>query len=173
MTNEEDGFRHKGYLLTVKIEFWYIGKTSFRFVKDGSTEFQQRIGRYTPFTERCIPDVKVGKKPSPSYVKAEEAKKILPLIQDQDWLVLLDEKGKRFDSIQFARQLEKWIQLSKKRIIFLVGGAWGFDQAVYQRADAKLSLSDMTFSHQLIRVLILEQLYRAFTIINNEKYHNA
>jgi len=157
----------------VKIEFWYIGKTSFRFVKEGSAEFQQRIARYTSFAERCISDVKVGKKPSAIYVKAEEAKKVMQHLQPQDFLVLLDENGKSFDSIKFAHQIEKWIQLSKKRIIFLVGGAWGFDQSIYHRADAQLSLSDMTFSHQLIRVLFLEQLYRAFTIINNEKYHNA
>lgn len=156
----------------MKIELWYIGKTAFPFIKEGIDEFSKRIGRYNSFSERCIPDVKSGKKVPPAKIKKAEADKILNQLKSDDLLVLLDEKGKTYRSIQFANQLSKWMMLSKKRIIFLIGGAWGFDQEVYDRADYKLSLSEMTFSHQLIRLIFVEQLYRAFTILKNEKYHN-
>lgn len=151
---------------------WYIGKTAFSFVKEGVAEFSKRINRYTGFSEVCIPDVKSGKNHPPTLIKKTEANKILSILKSDDLLILLDEKGKTYRSIEFAKQLNKWQLNSKKRIIFLIGGAWGFDESIYKRADAKLSLSDMTFSHQLIRLIFIEQLYRGFTILNNEKYHN-
>jgi len=156
----------------VKIELWYIGKTAFTFVKDGVAEFSKRINRYNKFSEVCIPDVKSGKNHPPALIKKAEGEKIMALLKPDDLLILLDEKGKTYRSVSFAKQLNQWQLSSKKRIIFLIGGAWGFDSPVYERANAKLSLSDMTYSHQLIRLIFLEQLYRGFTILNNEKYHN-
>lgn len=156
----------------MKIELWYIGKTSFPFVKEGIGEFSKRISRYNSFSERCIPDVKSGKKVPPTQIKKAEADKILAQLKSDDLLVLLDEHGKTYRSVKFANQLNSWMLSSKKRMIFLIGGAWGFDEQVHHRADFKLSLSDMTFSHQLIRLIFVEQLYRAFTILKNEKYHN-
>ncbi len=160
------------YLAAVKIELWYIGKTSFSFVKDGVSEFSKRINRYNGFAEVCIPDVKSGKNHPPVQIKKAESKKLLTSLKSTDLLILLDEKGKTYKSIAFANQLNQWLLSSKRRIVFLIGGAWGFDESIYTRADAKLSLSDMTFSHQLIRLIFTEQLYRGFTILNNEKYHN-
>ena len=157
----------------MKIELWYIGKTSFPFVQEGMQEFSKRIGRYNPFDEVCIPDVKSSKKNSPNYIKQEEAKKIITLLKSDDFLILLDEKGKAYDSLSFSRQFNKWLMISKKRLVFLIGGAWGFDSLIYNRANAQVRMSNMTFSHQLIRLIFLEQLYRAFTILNNEKYHNV
>jgi len=160
------------YLAEVKIELWYIGKTTFSFVKEGVSAFSKRINRYTGFSEVCIPDVKSGKSHPPALIKRGEAEKIEALLRPDDLLILLDERGKKYRSVAFAKQLNQWQLSSKKRIIFLIGGAWGFDEAIYKRADAKLSLSEMTFSHQLIRLIFVEQLYRGFSILNNEKYHN-
>lgn len=160
------------YIVEVKIEMWYIGKTSFAFVREGTAEFGKRINRYNGFQEVCIPDVKSGKNHPPAQIKKAEADKLLSLLKSDDFLILLDEKGKTYRSMAFSKQLNQWLLSSKKRIIFLIGGAWGFDQRIYYRANAKLSLSDMTFSHQLIRLIFVEQLYRAFSILNNEKYHN-
>lgn len=156
----------------MKIELWYIGKTAFSFVKEGVTEFSKRINRYNGFSEVCIPDVKSGKNHPPALIKRGEGEKIQALLRTDDLLILLDEKGKTYRSKAFAKQLNQWQLSSKKRIVFLIGGAWGFDDSIYNRADAKLSLSEMTFSHQLIRLIFIEQLYRGFTILNNEKYHN-
>lgn len=156
----------------MKVEFWVIGKTSFDFLKPGITEFEQRIKRYFPFQTRIIADVKVGKKEPPQSLKQKEGKKILQDLKSNDYLVLLDERGKAFTSVQFSVWLERSLQHSAKRIIFQVGGAYGFSNDVYQRANAQITLSKMTFSHQLIRLIFLEQLYRACTIMKNEPYHN-
>lgn len=156
----------------MKIELWYVGKNAFPFVEEGFKTFDKRIKRYNPFTVKCIPDVKSGKNISPAIIKTSESKKILSNLTSDDYLILLDENGKSYRSIEFSEQLNQWLQVSKKRLIFLIGGAFGFDQTIYDRSNERLSLSNMTFSHQMIRLIFMEQLYRGFTIIKNEKYHN-
>lgn len=157
----------------MKVEFWVIGKTSFDYLKPGIVTFERRIKRYIPFEVKVIPDIKVSKKEPSQSLKQKEGKRILEQIKPNDYLILLDERGKSLDSVKFANWLERSLQHSSKRIIFQVGGAYGFSEAVYTRANYKLTLSPMTFSHQLIRLIFLEQLYRAFTILNNEPYHNV
>lgn len=109
---------------------------------------------------------------SSSDVKLGESETILKRLGEKKTLILLDERGKRYDSIAFAKKLEHWQVNAREGIVFLIGGAHGFDEALYSRAQDKVSLSDMTFSHQLIRLIFLEQLYRAHTILRGEKYHN-
>lgn len=156
----------------MKVEFWVVGKTNFDFLKPGITTFEKRIKRYIPFEIKVLADIKVSKKEPPQSLKQKEGKKILQDIKPNDYLVLLDERGKQFTSVQFAQWMERSLQHSSKRLIFQVGGAYGFSEEVYKRANAQITLSKMTFSHQLIRLIFLEQLYRAFAILNNEPYHN-
>ena len=156
----------------MQIELWCIGKNSFDFVEKGVEEFASRLKHYTKFKILYFDDVKRGKKDSPLLVKDKEGKMILSKISDKDLLILLDEKGREIDSVKFSGFIENKMLHSSKKVIFLIGGAFGFSKNVYERANEKLSFSKMTFSHQLIRVCFVEQLYRAFTILKNEKYHN-
>ncbi len=157
----------------MQIELWVIGKNSFDFVEKGVKEFSSRLKHYTGFDIVYFNDVKRGKKDNPRLIKDKEGKMILSKISKNDILILLDERGRELDSVKFSVFLENKMLYSTKKIVFLIGGAFGFSKKIYERADEKLSLSKMTFSHQLIRVCFVEQLYRAFTIIRNEKYHNA
>ncbi len=155
----------------MQISFWVIGKTHFKEIIELETEFSKRISSYIPFTVETITGIKVQKEKE--LLKSEEAKKILSKLKPDDYLILLDEKGKRFNSREFANSIQKHLTYTTtKRLVFLVGGAFGFDQTLYNRANEMLSLSSMTFSHQLIRIIFLEQLYRAFSIIHNHPYHN-
>lgn len=154
----------------MKIELWLIGK-SMPYIDDAFNMYRDRLKRYLPFEVVIIPDVK--KKLAPQALKQAEGKVILDRLQPTDHLVLLDERGKAKSSEAFAKDIEALMLTGKKRIIYLVGGAYGFDDSVYQRSNDLLSLSKMTFSHQIIRTIFMEQLYRAFTIINNEPYHHA
>lgn len=156
----------------MKIECWMVGKTSFNYLNDGIAIYEKRIQRYNPFQWQTIPDIKNAKSLRPAQLKEKEGLAILDKINKEDFLILLDEKGKSYSSVEFAQQLEKILWRSNKRIIFLIGGAFGFSDAVYTRADQKLSLSKMTFSHQMIRLFFVEQLYRAFSILKKEPYHN-
>ena len=156
----------------MKVEFWVIGKTSFDFLETGNQVYLSRIKHYLSFEMLVIPDLKNRKSLSEAEIKAKEGAVLLSKINVGDGVILLDEGGKRFSSLQFAEQLEGLLQQSFKRLIFIVGGAYGFSDAVYERANRKISLSDMTFSHQLVRVIFLEQFYRALTIMNNEPYHH-
>ncbi|MBP9725120.1 MAG: 23S rRNA (pseudouridine(1915)-N(3))-methyltransferase RlmH [Bacteroidia bacterium] len=140
-------------------------------MEKGITEYAERLIHYTSFTLHTVEAVKKTSSVTAEQVKQKEGEHILRKLSAADFLILLDDKGKEFNSVQFAAQLEKW-QLQTKSIVFVIGGAYGFSDAVYQRAQAKLSLSQMTFSHQIIRVIFLEQLYRAFTIIKGEPYHH-
>lgn len=157
----------------MKLEFWTIGKTNEKYLVEGMTIFQKRIQRYLKLETVLITDVKNAKNLKPQQVKKKEGDKILAKLQKGDFLILLDEKGKTFTSVQFAKYIEKQLHQSHHRIIFLIGGAYGFSEEVYKRANQKLSLSDMTFSHQMIRLFFLEQFYRAMTILRNEPYHNV
>lgn len=155
----------------MKFSLWVIGKSD-KSIEPLLKNYEQRIGHYINFS-REEKELKKNQSKIPSnQLKQKEAELILNKLDSSDYLVLLDESGDRFDSRAFAAKVENWMQSSKRQVVFLVGGAFGFAPELYQRADAKLSLSKMTFSHQIIRILFLEQLYRAFSIINNEPYHN-
>lgn len=156
----------------MKIEFWYIGKTNEAYLKEGMAIFEKRIQRYLKLETVLITDVKNAKNLKGKEVKQKEGEKILAKLSQGDFLILLDEKGKEFTSVQFANFMNKQLLQSHHKIIFLVGGAYGFSEAVYQRANQKLGLSKMTFSHQMVRLFFLEQFYRAMTILRNEPYHN-
>ncbi len=157
----------------MKVELWMIGKTNKNYLQEGIREYEKRLRRYLPFSMEVIPDVKNAGKMSPAQLKEKEGQLILDRLKTEDLLILLDEKGKHFTSEDFAREMEKLLSQSHRRLIFLIGGAYGFSENVYQRAQKKLALSKMTFSHQMIRLFFLEQLYRAMTILKNEPYHNS
>jgi 23S rRNA (pseudouridine1915-N3)-methyltransferase len=156
----------------MKVELRMIGKTGLQYLKEGIEIYENRIKHYLSFDMQIIPDLKNSKNLSPEQIKQQEGLLILRKLQEGDFLILLDEKGKALSSAGFAQFIEKQLYSSKRRIIFQVGGAYGFSDEVYRRADEKLSLSKMTFSHQLIRLIFVEQLYRALTIIKGEPYHN-
>ena len=157
----------------MKTELWAIGKTNERYLEDGMELYRKRLGHYLKFGMEIIPDIKKAGKLNPEQLKGREGEAVLQRLKPGDFLVLLDESGKQFTSESFAEFLSHKLQLSYKRIIFLIGGAYGFSPELYTRADSKLSFSRMTFSHQMVRLFFLEQLYRAMTILNNEPYHNA
>ena len=156
----------------MKVKLIVVGKTNVNYLKDGETEYDQRIQHYVNFEQLIISDVKNAKNRSSIELKNKEGQQILSKISNSDYVVLLDEKGKQFTSKEFSNFLNKKILTSTKYLVFVVGGAFGFCDEVYKRADYKLSLSKMTFTHQMIRVIFKEQLYRALTIIKGEKYHN-
>ena len=156
----------------MQITFLVVGKTSEQYIQEGINEYSKRISRYVRFDMKDIPYLKNTKNLPESVQKQKEGEQILKQIEKQDFVVLLDDKGKEVDSLAFANMLQARINQSVKRLVFVVGGAYGFSKDVYDRANSKLSLSKMTFSHQIIRMLFLEQLYRGFTILNNEPYHH-
>ncbi len=156
----------------MNIELWCVGKTQFDFVSKGIEEFANRLKHYTNFSIVYIDDIKKGKKENSVSIKKREGDQILKRLKGDEILILMDEQGKGMDSVKFAGFIENKMIYSGKKMVFLIGGAFGFSPDVYSRADFKLSFSQMTFSHQLIRLCFVEQLYRAFTIIKNEKYHN-
>lgn len=149
------------------------GKTRSKEVAAISADYYQRIGRYLPFEKTVLPDIKNTRKLSEMEQNRKEGELILKEIQAGDHLILLDDKGKTFSSEKFAGHLQKLMNQGIKRLVFVIGGPYGFSPEVYARANEKLSLSSMTFSHQLVRCIFGEQLYRAFTILNNEPYHHA
>lgn len=148
------------------------GKTTQSAVKQLEDEYFNRLQHYWPFESKVIPDLKNTKRLSSEQVAQEEAKLLDKELQAGDWLVLLDEKGKSFSSRAFAQKIQSWFNQSPKRLVFVIGGPYGFAPEIYQRANFKLSLSAMTFSHQIIRALFAEQLYRAATILKGEPYHH-
>ena len=156
----------------MKIVFLVIGKTSERYLSEGMAQFEGRLKHYLPYETVVVPDVKGGGKRPAETLKELEYEAFQKHFQAGDWIVLLDEKGKRHNSRGFAQQLQKWMNGGPKRLVFVVGGAFGFSPGMYEKAKGMLSMSEMTTSHQLIRIVFLEQLYRAFTILNNEPYHN-
>ena len=156
----------------MKIKLILIGKTTFSFIAAGMDMYLQRMKRFVDFEFLTIPDLKNTKKISPEQVKEKEGQLILKQVQNTDFLVLLDEKGKMLSSIKFAAFVQNKQDTGTKQLLFVVGGAYGFSQAVYKRANYLLSMSAMTFSHQIIRLFFMEQIYRAYTIINGLPYHN-
>ncbi len=157
----------------MKTEFVYIGKTADKYLEEGMAIFEKRLKHYLNLEVILLPDIKQGGKLPSDQLKSKEGESILSRLKNDDCLILLDERGKQYSSEQFASTMEQWFQLPYKRLVFQVGGAFGFSDAVYERANFKISLSSMTFSHQMVRLFFLEQLYRAMTILRNEQYHNA
>lgn len=156
----------------LKIKFICIGKTSKTFLEEGENEYLKRLKHYVQVERIEIPDLKNQKKLSFDQIKEQEGKEILAKLQSGDQLILLDEHGKMFTSVEFAQSLQQKFNSGGKAIAFVVGGAYGFSDDVYALATAKISLSKMTFSHQMVRMIFFEQLYRALTILKGEPYHH-
>lgn len=156
----------------MKITLIAIGKTEDKYLIEGMEKYLTRLKHYINFTLVIIPDIKNTKNLTQSQQKAKEAELILKQLNNSDTVVLLDEKGKKYTSVKFADYLNKQMVGSIQHLVFVIGGPYGFDQSIYQRANGNLSLSDMTFSHQMVRLFFIEQLYRAFTILKNEPYHH-
>lgn len=155
----------------MKIKLIQIGKTDDSYIKDGVKEFEKRLTKYVVFESVVLNSVKKSNY-NEEVLKKAEGEVLLKEITSSDYLVLLDENGKEFSSRGFALFIESKQNASVKQMIIVIGGAYGFSEEVYKRADAKLSLSKMTFSHQMVRLFFIEQLYRAFTILKGEKYHH-
>jgi 23S rRNA (pseudouridine1915-N3)-methyltransferase len=156
----------------MKIKLYCVGKTNFGFISEGIKLYQNRIAHFVDFEMICLPDIKNSKNMPVAELKKREGQGILKNIGSDDFLCLLDENGHNYTSETFGEMLGKKLDQGLKNLIFIVGGAFGFSDEVYQRANLKVSLSKMTFSHQIIRLIFLEQLYRAFTIIKGIPYHN-
>jgi 23S rRNA (pseudouridine1915-N3)-methyltransferase len=156
----------------MKITLLAIGKTNSAEIRNIVDDYSKRISRYVKFEAVYIENSQ-QKFSDNEKQKIKEGEHILKKLQAGDYLILLDERGKEYNSVQFAEQLNLLFNQSIKNICFVIGGAYGFSEEVYARSNAKISLSRMTFSHQIIRAIFAEQLYRAFTIINNEPYHHS
>ena len=149
-----------------------VGKTEVPWVKEGLELYTSRLKHYVPFKVEEIPHLKGAAALSEQTIKDKEGGIILSKLKPGDYVILLDEHGKEYRSVEFAGYMEQLISRSSQDIVFIIGGAYGFSQPVYDRANAKLSLSKMTFSHQMVRTIFAEQLYRAFTIMKGEPYHH-
>ena len=149
-----------------------VGKTDIQWVKDGLDVYVSRLRHYVPFSVTEIPELKKVSALTEAQIKEKEGELILKQVGPADILVLLDERGTQYRSVEFARWMEKQLGQSARNLIFVIGGAYGFSPAVYERANGKISLSPMTFSHQMVRTIFAEQLYRAFTILKGEPYHH-
>jgi 23S rRNA (pseudouridine1915-N3)-methyltransferase len=156
----------------MKIALLQTGKTTDKHVAGIADLYSSRINKYIAFETITIPELKNSGSLKVQEQKIREGKKILQAFVNEDWVILLDETGKEFRTTEFSEYLEKAFMMSRKRIVFVIGGPWGFSEEVNQRADFRISLSRMTFPHQLVRLLFLEQLYRVFTIIRGEPYHH-
>jgi len=156
----------------MQIRLIAIGKTDNPSIQKLTEEYVQRLGHYIRFEVEIIPDLKNTKSLSIQAQKEKEGEFILKKLQPSDDLLLLDERGKTFSSLEFSDFLQKKMNSGLKQLIIVIGGPYGFSEAVYARANGKISLSKMTFSHQMIRPFFAEQLYRAFTILSNEPYHH-
>lgn len=156
----------------MKITLLTVGKTDIRWVREGLEIYISRLKHYIPFSLTEIPELKNASSLSKDQIKAREGELILKSIKPSDEVILLDEHGKEYTSMEWARNMEKRMSVSGRDMVFVIGGAYGFSDDVYSRCDGKVSLSKMTFSHQMVRTIFAEQLYRAFTIIRGEPYHH-
>jgi 23S rRNA (pseudouridine1915-N3)-methyltransferase len=155
----------------MKIKLFAIGKTDEAYLTAGIDKYLQRLKHYVSFELNILPDIRQGAKTNSEKLKEEEGKILLKKISASDYVILLDENGRQFSSEEFANNLQKRMNAGQD-LVFLIGGPFGFSEEVYQRANEKISLSKMTFSHQMVRLFFVEQLYRAFTILKGEKYHH-
>ena len=156
----------------MNIELIVVGKTDMKEVEALISMYSKRINHYVRFAITTLADVRNTKKLSEGEQKRLEGEAILRLMSDSDYVVLLDERGQELRSVEFADLVQRRMSAGTRRLLFVIGGPYGFSEAVYQRANAMLSLSRMTFSHQIVRAIFTEQLYRAFTILKNEPYHH-
>lgn len=157
----------------MKLTLLLVGKTAFPYINDGIAIYRKRLGFYLPFSMVELPDVKNASSLSSEQLREKEGDSILKAVRQNDTLLLLDERGESYSSVQWAAFLERQMVVNPGRdITFAIGGAYGFSEKVYKRADGMISLSRMTFSHQMVRLIFIEQLYRAFTIIKGEPYHH-
>ncbi|NNM23867.1 MAG: 23S rRNA (pseudouridine(1915)-N(3))-methyltransferase RlmH [Flavobacteriaceae bacterium] len=156
----------------MKITLLAVGKTDDRNLQNLIEDYSRRLTHYVPFVLEIIPDIKNSKNLSEENQKLAEGKKLLKEIENSDHVILLDEKGKQFNSMDFSKFLQKKMNSGLKNLVFIIGGPYGFSEELYVRANGKVSLSAMTFSHQMVRLFVVEQLYRGFTILRNEPYHH-
>ena len=156
----------------MNIELIVVGKTDSKEVEALVEMYAKRVNRYCRFSITTLADVRNTRNMSPSRQKQLEGEAILRMVGDGDCLTLMDERGSQYTSIEFSQWLQKRMLSGVKRLVLVIGGPYGFSDEVYARADQKISLSKMTFSHQIVRAISAEQLYRAFTILNNEPYHH-
>jgi 23S rRNA (pseudouridine1915-N3)-methyltransferase len=156
----------------MNIKLLAVGKTDDKNLQTLIENYQKRLSFYVKFDLEIIADIKNAKNLSEAQQKEKEGEIILSKISPTDELILLDENGKSFSSVGFSEYLQKKMNSGIKTLVFVIGGPYGFSEAVYQKANGKVSLSEMTFSHQMVRLFIVEQLYRAFTILRNEPYHH-
>lgn len=160
------------FVLVMKILLLTVGKTDISWVRKGLETYSSRLSHYAPFSICEIPELKNTSALTKAQIKEKEGELILKNIKPSDRVVLLDERGKEYRSVELAEEIRRMTIGGGKDIVFIIGGAYGFSEAVYGRCDGKISLSRMTFSHQMVRVIFTEQLYRAFTIIKGEPYHH-
>lgn len=156
----------------MKIELMAVGRVASRYLQEGIDMYTSRIGHYMPFSVTLIPDVKTTKGLTQEKQKEMEGRAILSQLQAADVLVLLDERGKEMTSREFATYIDRKSVTVARRLVFLIGGPYGFSPEVYERANEKISLSRMTFSHEMVRLFFVEQIYRAMTILRGEPYHH-
>jgi 23S rRNA (pseudouridine1915-N3)-methyltransferase len=156
----------------MKITLLAVGKTEEKYLNEGIDKYLGRLKHYINFSFHIIPDIKNTKNLTEAQQKSKEADLILKQIGNSDVVILLDEKGKKYTSVNFANYLNKQMIGSVQHVLFVIGGPYGFDERIYQRANSSLSLSDMTFSHQMVRLFFVEQVYRAFSILKGEPYHH-
>ena len=156
----------------MNIKLIAIGKTDSAALQQLISTYEKRLVRYINFELQLLPDIKNSKSLTEELQKIKEGELILSNVESSHYLILLDERGKEYTSVAFADELQKKMNTSIKQLTFVIGGPYGFSQEVYNRTNGKLSLSKLTFSHQMIRLFFIEQLYRAFTILRNEPYHH-
>lgn len=156
----------------MKILLLTIGNTDKSYMREGIDDYVKRLSFYLPFEMKVIPDIKNRSTLSVEIQKEREGQLILNQVQPGDHLILLDERGVDFSSVDFSKWMEKKMVAGIRQLVFVIGGPYGFSKMVYERSDFKLSLSRLTFSHQMVRLIFLEQLYRAMTILKNEPYHH-
>ncbi|NOT36058.1 MAG: 23S rRNA (pseudouridine(1915)-N(3))-methyltransferase RlmH [Saprospiraceae bacterium] len=154
----------------MEFQLWWTGKTAFKYLEDGIHDYKSRVGKMCRFTIHEFKGTKSIK--NPELIMEMEENDMYKKLQKNDYVILLDEKGKKFTSQNFATEISRLQTLSNPRVTFVIGGAYGFSEKFKKNANYLLSFSDFTMSHQLIRLVFMEQLYRAFTIINNKPYHN-
>lgn len=156
----------------MNIQLYAIGKTDDQALLSLINVYQTRLKHYVNFSFEVIPDLKNTKNLSTDQQRQKEGQQIIARLETSDFVILLDEQGREFNSLKFSKYLQKRMNTGLKRLVFVVGGPYGFSQDVYTKSHSKIALSQMTFSHQMVRLFFLEQLYRAFTILRNEPYHH-
>ena len=156
----------------MKVTLLAIGKTEADYLQTGESQYLNRLKHYLSFDYKVLPALKKGASMSRDEVKRKEGEQLLAQLETGDFVVLLDERGREFTSRTFADFLQKRMNAGTRHLVFIIGGAFGFSDAVYERANQKVALSQLTFSHQMVRLFFLEQLYRGMTILKGEKYHH-